>query len=57
MQVEPRIAAGCDYGQPFEVMRPTLLMVGAFLCVRQTGMGQADQRSNFLVDQVDFDQA
>ena len=57
MEVGPWIAAGCGHGQSFEVMRPTLLVAGAFLCVRQTAMGQADQRPAILVDQVDLDQA
>ncbi len=57
MGVGPWIAAGCGYGQPFQVMRPTLLVAGAFLCVRQTAMGQADERPAILVNQVDLDQA
>src|ERR1043165_8433554 len=38
-------------------MRPALRMAGALLRIRQAGMGEAQERPAWLLDQVDLDQA
>lgn len=55
--VRPRFTPGRNLGQPAEVMGPAFRMAGALLGVRQAGVGQAQQRSVRLLDQVDLDQA
>src|SRR5208282_4777169 len=55
--VRARVAPGCNLGQPTEVMGPAFRMAGAFLGTGQAGVGQPQQRSVRLPDQVDLDQA
>src|SRR6516162_7933091 len=50
------VAPGGDLGQPAEVMGPAFRMAGALLGTRQAGVGQAQQGSVRLLDQVDLDQ-
>src|SRR5580704_3148666 len=55
--VRARVAPGRRLGQPAEVMGPAFRMAGALLGIGQAGVGQAQQRSVRLLDQVDLDQA
>jgi hypothetical protein len=51
--VRARVASGCSLGQSAEVMVPALERTGALLSIGQAGVGQAQQRSVWLLDQVD----
>src|SRR5262249_60103087 len=55
--VRARVAPGSDLGQAADVVNPAFRMAGALLGIRQAGVGQAQQRSVRLLDQVDLDQA
>ena len=55
--IRPRVVAGCNRGQPIDVVRPAFRMTGALLGMGQAGVGQAQQRSFRLFDEVDFDEA
>ena len=53
--VRARVAPGRDLGQPAEVMGPAFRMAGALRGIGQAGVGQAQQRSVRLLDQIDLD--
>lgn len=55
--VWPRITPGGHLGQPAEVMGPAFRMTGALLGIGQASMGQAEQRSVRLFDEVDLNKA
>ena len=56
-EVRARVAPNCKLGKSAKVMGPAFRMAGALLGIRRAGMGQAQQRSVRLLDQVDLDQA
>ena len=55
--IDTGISARGRHGQPAQVMRPTLVVVGALNLVRKTAMGHAQQSAAVPVDKIDLDQA
>src|SRR5215471_1732790 len=51
------VAPRGNFGQPGEIMGPAFRVAGALLGIGQAGVGQAQQGSVRLLDQVDLDQA
>ena len=50
------ILAGGGFGQPADVMRPTLGMAIALRGIGKAAVGHPQQRAAVLFDQIDFDQ-
>src|SRR6476619_3718114 len=55
--VRARVAPGRNLSQPVEVMGPAFGMAGALRGIGQARVGQAQQRSVRLLDQIDLDRA
>src|SRR5262249_37760265 len=55
--VRARVAPGRSLGQTTDIMGPAFRMAGALLLVGEAAVGQAQQRSVRLLDEVDLDQA
>src|SRR6266480_1332448 len=53
--IRARVAPACNLGQSAKVMRPAFRMAGALFGAGQAAMGQAQQRSVRLLDQVDLE--